>query len=412
MTKADSCVISHPAIIGGERVTVERRIDVLDPSTGEVCAQLPRCGRDEIGAAVSAARTAYQNGWGRTTPAERGSLLRALGATIAEQATELARLESLDTGKPLAQARTDVAVAARYFGFYASAVETLEGSTIGAARDAHAYTRREPYGVTGHIIPWNYPLQISGRTAAPALAAGNCVVLKPAEEASLTPLRLGAIALEIGFPPGVLNVVPGYGEEAGAALSSHPGIDYLSFTGSRDVGVLVAKSAADNIVPVALELGGKSPNIVFEDADLDIAIPSIVASIIQNAGQTCSAGSRLLLHESLQDQVVDAVARRFRAVTLGPGLDDPDLGPLISATQRDRVAALVMSEDRATLVTGGSRRLRLNLPAAISSSRRCSWMCRRTRQSSTRRCSDQSSRHRRSPPRTRRSHARTRHNTG
>ncbi len=195
--------------------------------------------------------------------------------------------------------------------------------------------------MTGHIVPWNYPLQITGRSCAPSLAAGNCCVLKPGEEASLGPLAIGALAIEAGFPPGVLNVVPGYGHEAGAALSAHPGIGYISFTGSRPVGTLVAQAAAENIVPVALELGGKSPNIVFADADLDLAIPTIVNSVLQNAGQTCVAGSRLLVHESRYDEVVDAVHARFRAARLGRGLDDPDVGPLISAKQRDRVAELV-----------------------------------------------------------------------
>ncbi len=347
-------VVTHPAIIDGERVVVDRLVDDVDPSSGEVFAQIPRCGAAEVDSAVAAARRASERGWRTTTPLERGALLRALSASIVEHQDELARLESLDTGKPLSQARADVAVAARYFGFYASIVEGIEGATIGAARDAHAYTRREPFGVTAHIVPWNYPLQISGRTLAPALAAGNCCVLKPAEEASLTPLRLGQLALEAGFPPGVLNVVSGLGEEAGAALSDHPGVDHVSFTGSREVGTLVARAAAANVVPVALELGGKSPNIVFADADLEAALPTIVASIVQNAGQTCSAGSRLLVHESLHDAVVAAVAERFSQLALGPGIEDSDLGPLITARQRNRVATLVeRGAQEATLVCGG-----------------------------------------------------------
>jgi aldehyde dehydrogenase (NAD+)/betaine-aldehyde dehydrogenase len=345
---------SPPAIIDGERVVLAGTIDVLDPATGEVCGAIGRGGGPEIDAAVQAARRAYEREWRATSTQERAVLLRRLSQLIAERAEELAALESLDTGKPLTQARGDVAVATRYFGFYASVVEGLEGATIGAAVGAHAYTRREPYGVTAHIVPWNYPLQITGRTVAPSLAAGNCCVVKPAEEASLTALRLGALALDAGFPAGVLNVVPGYGHEAGAALSAHPGIDYLSFTGSREVGTMVAQAAAVNIVPVALELGGKSPNIVFADADLETAIPTIVGSIVQNAGQTCTAGSRLLVHESRHDEVVDAVARRFGRLTLGRGLDDPDLGPLISARQRDRVAALVREgAGSAQLVCGG-----------------------------------------------------------
>jgi aldehyde dehydrogenase (NAD+)/betaine-aldehyde dehydrogenase len=342
------------AIVDGEPLALDRTLDVLDPATGEVCATIPRGTEREIDAGVNAGRRAFEREWRATGPVQRGALLRKLSALIAEQADELAALESLDTGKPLSQARADVTVAARYFGFYASVVEGLEGTTIGSASEAHAYTRREPFGVTGHIIPWNYPLQVSGRTLAPSLAAGNCCVLKPAEEAPLTALRLGAMALDAGFPAGVLNVVPGLGEEAGAALSAHPGINYLSFTGSREVGTLVAQAAAVNVVPVALELGGKSPNIVFADADLDAAVPTIVNSIIQNAGQTCTAGSRLLVHESRHDEVVDAVARRFQGIRLGRGLDDPDLGPLISRQQRDRVAALVRDgAGGARLVCGG-----------------------------------------------------------
>lgn len=345
---------AQAAIVDGERVTLAATIDVLDPATGEPCATIPRGTEREIDAAVAAARRAFEGGWRATTPAERGALMRRLAGLIVEHGDELAMLETVDTGKPLSQARVDIAVAARYFGFYASVVEGLDGTTIGAATGAHAYTRREPYGVTGHIIPWNYPLQVSGRSAAPSLAAGNCCVVKPAEEASLTALRLGALALDAGFPAGVLNVVSGLGHEAGAALSAHPGVDYISFTGSREVGTLVARAAAENIVPVALELGGKSPNIVFEDAELDVALPTIVTSIIQNAGQTCVAGSRLLVHESRYEQVVDAVARRFGELQLGHGLDDPDLGPLISAKQRDRVAALVGNgAGGAQLVCGG-----------------------------------------------------------
>ena len=344
------------AIIDGERVTLDRTIDVFDPATGDVCAVLPRGTARDVDEAVAAARRAFEREWRATTPVQRGNHLRRLSALIGEHAGELAEIESLDTGKPLKQARADVGVVERYFAYYASVAEWLDGATIGAVTGAHAYTRREPYGVTGHIVPWNYPVQITGRTAAPSLAAGNCVVVKPAEEASLAPLRLGELAIEAGFPPGVLNVVPGLGEEAGAALSAHPGVNYISFTGSREVGTLVAQAAATNVVPVALELGGKSPNIVFPDADLEAAIPTIVNSIIQNAGQTCTAGSRLLVHETIHDEVIDGVARLFDQITLGRGLDDPDLGPLISAAQLERVSGLVgAGAGGASLVRGGQR---------------------------------------------------------
>jgi aldehyde dehydrogenase (NAD+) len=356
---SDLELTSPSAIIDGARIPSDRTLDVVDPATGGICATIPRCDSSEVDAAVDAARRAFEREWRLTTPVQRGTIMRRLSALIDDNAEQLARLESLDAGKPLRQARVDVGVVARYFGFYASVAEALEGSTITAATGAHAYTRREPYGVTGHIVPWNYPLQISGRTVAPALAAGNCCVLKPAEEASLAPLWLGELALEAGLPAGVLNVVPGLGHEAGAALSAHPGINYISFTGSREVGTMVAQAAAVNVVPVALELGGKSPNIVFPDADLDDAIPTIVNSIIQNAGQTCTAGSRLLVHESIHDQVLELVAARFARLTVGRGLDDPDLGPLISAKQRDRVSELVRDG------AGGARLVCGGRPAAV-----------------------------------------------
>jgi aldehyde dehydrogenase (NAD+) len=344
------------ARIGGQPVTTGERIDVLDPATGAPLAAVAACGPAEVDAAVGAARRAFEEGWRRSTAAERSAILRAVARAIEAEAEELARLESMDTGKPLSQARADVGVAIRYFDFYAGAAERLAGETLAGARGIFAYTLREAWGVTAHIIPWNYPIQISARTLAPALAAGNCCVLKPAEEAPLTALRLVALAEGAGLPPGVLNVVPGLGETAGAALAAHPGIDHLAFTGSREVGTLVAQAAAVHVVPVTLELGGKSPNVVFADADLGRAAATAVAAILQNAGQTCSAGSRLLVHRSVHDEVVDAVRRRFAEVSIGRGVDDPDLGPLISAVQRDRVASLVDAGRTAgeVLIGGGT----------------------------------------------------------
>jgi aldehyde dehydrogenase (NAD+)/betaine-aldehyde dehydrogenase len=248
-----------------------------------------------------------------------------------------------------------VAVAARYFEFYANTIESFYGDTIPTQQGVFAYTLREPFGVAVQIIPWNYPIQIGCRSVVPALAAGNCCVMKPAEEAPLTPIKVGELALEAGLPPGALNVVPGGGQEAGAPLAAHTGIDHLAFTGSVEVGQLVSKAAADNVVPVTLELGGKSPNIVFADADIDSAVPVIVNSIIQNAGQTCAAGSRLLVDQRVQDQVVEAVAERFKEVTIGPGLEDPDLGPLISKVQLDNVASYVQQgKQEADLLAGGA----------------------------------------------------------
>ncbi|MGH6617328.1 aldehyde dehydrogenase family protein [Sphingomonas sp.] len=345
----------YAAVIGGRRVESGAWFDVIDPATGKAFAQAARCGAGEVDAAVAAAREASEAGWRVSEAADRATLLRALSAAILADSEPLARLESQDAGKPLAQARADVKVAARYFSFYASVVETLRGDTIPVRSGAFAYSVREPFGVTAHITPWNYPIQIASRTLAPALAAGNCCVLKPAEEAPLTAIRLAELALDAGFPAGVLNVVPGFGIEAGAALSAHPGIDHLAFTGSRPIGTLIAREAANNIVPVTLELGGKSPNIVFPDADLDAAFPAIVNAIIQNAGQTCSAGSRLLVHASLYERLIEQIGEAFEGLRLGCGLDDPAIGPLISQKQRDRVAALVDAAGReARLVTGGS----------------------------------------------------------
>jgi aldehyde dehydrogenase (NAD+)/betaine-aldehyde dehydrogenase len=310
----------------------------------------------DVDEAVAAARRVFERDWSRRAPSERADVLQRIAQLIRRHSDELARLESLDTGKPISQARADVAVSSRYFDFYARTLEVLYGDTIPLGPDVFVYTLREPHGVTAHIIPWNYPAQMVGRTIAPALAAGNCCVLKPAEEAPLSSVRIAELALEAGLPAGAFNVVPGLGEEAGAALAAHPFIDHLSFTGSTEVGRLVAKAAADKVVPVTVELGGKSPNVVFADADLDLAVPTIVKSITQNAGQTCSAGSRLLVEDAVHARVRDAVAERFRALRLGRGLDDPDLGPLITERQRSRVAAFVeQARSQARLLLGGGQ---------------------------------------------------------
>src|SRR5215469_14966724 len=293
----------YPVLIGGEEVDGQATFADLDPSTGREFAEVARGGPDEIDAAVAAARDALERSWRRTKVAVRARILRRISEFIRRDRDLLADLESRDTGKPLRQARSDADTAARYFEFYASAVETLYGDTIPIDSDLFVYTLREPYGVTAHIIPWNYPLQIGARTVAPGL--------------------------EAGLPPGALNVVPGFGEEAGAALAAHPGIDHLSFTGSVEVGKLVSKAAADHVTPVTLELGGKSPNVVFADADIDAAMPVVVNSIIQNAGQTCSAGSRLLVEARAHDRIVSELVERFQKISLGPGPADPDMGPLI-----------------------------------------------------------------------------------
>lgn len=329
-------------IIGEERRETEDTIDVFSPADGALIARISRGGPAEIGAAVAAARAAFDGGaWSLLTAVERGRLLMQLGAAIANQAEDLAELESKDTGKPISQARADMVAAARYFEFYGAAADKVHGETIPFLKGYQVQTLHEPYGVTGHIIPWNYPAQMFGRSCAPALAMGNAVVLKPAEEACLTPIRIAELALDLGFPPGAINVVPGFGHEAGAALTSHSGIDFLSFTGSPEVGVLVQKAAADNHISCTLELGGKSPQIVFADCDLDAALPVLLNAIVQNGGQTCSAGSRVLVQRSIYDEVVLELAARFAQLTAAPWYEDGNLGPLISRDQKARVEGFI-----------------------------------------------------------------------
>lgn len=338
ITEAMGCFIDgawRPAIGGGT-------IEVVSPSDGAVFATIAAGGPEDIDAAVKAARAAFDGGaWSKLTAVERGRLLMALGRKIEENAESLAQIEARDTGKPMKQARADMVAAARYFEFYGAAADKVHGETIPFMAGYHVVTIHEPYGVTGHVIPWNYPAQMFGRTLAPALAMGNAVVLKPAEEACLCPLAIAQLASEVGFPAGAINVIPGYGHIAGAALSAHPGIDFLSFTGSPQVGVLIQTEAAKNHIGCTLELGGKSPQIVFEDADLDACIPVLAGAIVQNGGQTCSAGSRALIHASIWDEVVGRLREKFSTLTAGSSEEDLDLGGVISARQRDRVQSYI-----------------------------------------------------------------------
>ena len=316
-------------------------LDLVDPSTGEGLCQIARGNEADIGRAVKAAEAALAGDWGRTTAAERGRLLARIGALVLENVEELAELEARDVGKPLKQARADVLALARYMEFYGGAADKVHGETIPYLDGYTVYTLREPHGVTGHIVPWNYPMQIIGRSVGAALAMGNAAVLKPAEEACLTALAFAELARRAGLPDGALNVVPGLGAEAGAALTAHPGVHHVSFTGSVGVGKLIQETTARNVVPVTLELGGKSPQLVFDDADLDAALPYLVNAGIQNAGQTCSASSRILVQRGVYDTVVERMAERYRALTVGPAMDDLDLGPLISARQKDIVEGFI-----------------------------------------------------------------------
>ena len=310
-----------------------------NPSDGMLLAHIARGQAEDIDAAVRAAQAALDGTWGQLTATERGRLLMKISDAVLAQADELARLEALDVGKPFKQGRADAVALARYLEFYGGAADKVMGETIPFLNGYTAFSLREPHGVTAHIVPWNYPMQIIGRSVGAALAMGNACVLKPAEEACLTALAFARIAHEAGLPAGALNIVPGLGEEAGAALAAHPGVRHISFTGSVQVGGLIQAAAAKNAVPVTLELGGKSPQLVFDDADLDTALPFLVNAGIQNAGQTCSAASRILVQRGVFDTVVQRMAERYRALRVGPALDDLDVGPLISRRQQDIVQA-------------------------------------------------------------------------
>lgn len=312
-------------------------LPLLNPSDGSVLAHIAKGTAADVDAAVQAAQLALDGEWGALTATERGRVLMKMSAAVLAQADELARLEALDVGKPLKQGRADAVALARYLEFYGGAADKVLGETIPFINGYTALTLREPHGVTAHIVPWNYPMQIIGRSVGAALAMGNACVLKPAEEACLTALAFARIATDCGLPPGALNVVPGLGEEAGAALSAHPGVRHISFTGSVMVGGLIQAAAAKNAVPVTLELGGKSPQLVFDDADLDAALPFLVNAGIQNAGQTCSAASRILVQRGVFDRVVQRMAERYRALRVGPALDDLDVGPVISRRQQELI---------------------------------------------------------------------------
>ena len=299
--------------------------------------EIQRSNAADIDEAVSAARGCLHLVWQRISAAERGRLLMRLSAHIAAHADELALIEQRDCGKPTKQAQADVGALVRYFEFYAGACDKLHGETIPYNSGYSVMTWREPHGVTGHIIPWNYPMQIFGRSVGGALAAGNVCVVKPAEDACLSLIRVAELAAEVGFPAGAINIVTGYGHEAGDALARHPGIDHISFTGSPSIGTLIQQIAAERHCPVTLELGGKSPQIVFADADPEAAIPAIITAITQNAGQTCSAGSRLLVEKSIYEPVLERLAEAFEKLRVGPAAMDLDVGPLIRQSQQQRV---------------------------------------------------------------------------
>jgi aldehyde dehydrogenase (NAD+) len=332
------------------------RMESFDPGTGRAFASFAAGDAEDVDAAVRAARRAMNGAWGSATPAERGRVLHRVAALIVEHADRLAVVESLDSGKRLCEARSDVAGAARTFEYYAGACDTQLGASIPLGPDHLAYTSNEPVGVTAHIVPWNYPLSTAARGFAPAFAAGCTVVAKPAEQTPLSTLMLAELCHRAGMPAGVCNVVTGTGPMAGRALVRHPGIDHITFTGSVATGIDVMQAAARHVTRVVLELGGKSPVVVLADGDLDAAANNVMGAIFENAGQICSAGSRLVIARSIHERFVDGIARRAAAMSLGHGLRDADLGPVNSAGHQARVTGFVdRARDRGVEVrTGGS----------------------------------------------------------
>jgi aldehyde dehydrogenase (NAD+) len=331
----------HRSIINGLSVDAMdgQALDCICPSDGMAFGAIGRGGQKDIDAAVAAARAAFESGpWARMTATERGRLLVKLADAILVHHEELAQLEAQDCGKPLKQARADMTAAARYFEFYGTSADKVHGETIPFLNGYTVAIVRDPHGVTGHIVPWNYPAQIFGRSVAASLACGNTCVVKPAEDACLSLIRITGLALEVGLPPGVLNIVTGLGSEAGAALANHPGIDFMSFTGSPETGTVIQQAAARNHIGCTLELGGKSPQVIFADADLEAALPVLINAIIQNGGQTCSAGSRILVEQSAYDGLASALAARFSKIAVGRHSDDRDMGAMINPKQQQRVA--------------------------------------------------------------------------
>ncbi len=360
--------IARPArlLIGGEWVEplTDARVPVIDPATGDKIGEVADAGQADVDRAVAAARKAFEEGaWPTMLPAHREALIWRLSDLIEQHADELAELESIDNGKTKTMAGiVDVPHTRNYFRYMAGWATKIEGSTIdvsvGGAPGGrvHTYTRREPVGVVAQIIPWNFPLAMAAWKLGPALAAGCTCVLKPAEQTPLTALRLGELIVEAGFPPGVVNILTGYGETTGAALVAHPGVDKIAFTGSTVVGKLINKTATDSLKRVSLELGGKSPVIVLPDADVGTVIGGAAGAIFFNAGQVCAAGSRLYAHRKIFDKVVEGVAEAATKIRLGPGLDpSTEMGPLVSNEQRERVLGYIESgrKEGASVVAGG-----------------------------------------------------------
>jgi phenylacetaldehyde dehydrogenase len=339
-----------------------KKFEVFDPATGQVVAAVAEADAADVDAAVRAARNAFESGpWARTSPADRCKLIWKLADLLETHADEIAELEALDNGKPIQDARNvDLPGSYEILRYMAGWATKINGATINtsAPGDWHAYTLREPVGVVGQIIPWNFPLMMAAWKIAPALAAGCTIVLKPAEQTPLSALRLGQLVQQSGFPDGVVNILTGFGETAGAALAAHPDVDKVAFTGSTEVGKLIVQAAAGNLKKVSLELGGKSPAIVFPDADMDVAIAGTSSAIFFNMGQCCTAGSRLYAHKRVFDRLMQGVADRAAQIRVGHGLDpETQLGPLVSEEQFRRVTGYLEAgqQQGARVVTGGGR---------------------------------------------------------
>lgn len=352
---------THDLLIDGERVAAAsgRTFDTINPATGDVLASLAEADAEDVDRAVRSARAAFEGPWSKLKASERGALLLKLADLIRRDEDELVQLESLDSGKPVsAIRRQDLPAVLDTLTYYAGMADKINGQVVPTGPNALTYTVREPLGVVGAIVPWNFPLMIGMWKIAPALACGCAVVLKPAELTPLTALKIGELALEAGLPPGVLNVVPGFGQKAGQALVDHPDVDKVTFTGSPGVGRQILQGAAGNLKRVTLELGGKSANIIFPDADLEKAVRAASSGIFFNTGQVCSAGSRILAHQSIYDEVVERLAARAQSIQLGNPLDDSTaMGPVVSQGQLDRVLGYIEvgRGEGASVVTGGAR---------------------------------------------------------
>ncbi|CAN5659144.1 aldehyde dehydrogenase [soil metagenome] len=346
----------YGSVIGGKELPPSRSdlMDSFDPATGAVLARIQRAGSDVVDEAVENAAAALP-GWRDADGAERGRAMRRLSDVLLENLDLLAYLESVDNGKPLREAEGDVRLAASYYEYYGGIADKIHGETVPLGTGFHSYTRVEPYGVTVHIVPWNAALQQAARGVAPAIAGGNVAIVKPAEDTSMAVVEFARLAIDAGIPPGVINVVTGLGHEAGAALVSHPGVGRIAFTGSVPTGQGVLRASAEHLSPVTLELGGKSPNIVFDDADLEAAAAGSLTAINFNAGQVCMAGSRLLVQAGIHDEFVSRLGELNRAVTLGRGLENPGMGPITTEKQYRKVLEYldVGRSEGAEAVTGG-----------------------------------------------------------